>query len=1413
MANGYLGKISAIVSANTADFDSKLSKSAGEVRKFAGSMQGTLTSAQTGAGNALRGIYTEAQKVERALQAVASQKLAFKGFQGANLPEAVKQMQAVFSVSQQISKPLAAAAKSLGGLSAEIQAEFLPAMISAQTATEKLSEVVDRTGSAGVKHFQSVERQVSRTTAAISRLKEASDLAGSLSTGNELRFQRPSQVAEMKRSASIQSDIESLPASMMGGMDSFVAQQKAAAEETNRLAAALEKAKLARKGDVAGNVAAAEAAYKQQLALQQQLNNAIEAEVASRKRAIGEAGRQAENEIALIQRREQAAKSAEAERLAQAQKVADGELANLQRVQQAAKSAEAERLAQAQRVADGELANLQRVQQAAKAAEAERLALVQSREDGDLATLIRREQGSKAAELGGEGGTNLGLDIDAPRRQLDVLEGSIVSLKGQIDQLPEPMRTRFVPAIRDAEQEFIRLSASANPVAGQIEAARARLAHLTQEATRASQAMNFSQSFGGSGMTGINLGLDQRSLQGYNAQLQILQGYMARIPGALAGPAIASFNQLRNAIAAAFDDGTINTADTRRELAALLAATTQTTAALSGVSASRIGRDIQRAGDIGRMGFDRFSMAVNQGVYVIDDFFSATGGLEQKLRAIGNNVTQLGFILGGTTGLVIGLSAVLVGQLAVGLIKWINNGRTTEDQTKSLNDALARQKSLVEELAEAFRSLGDSVTQNVFSESAKQAKDFAKQIDDILKKQRELGIGRVAGGDAKVQQERAEQNKLKREIDKEENPLVRAGKQRMLRASEEREARRTRLLEVLPPPAAAEIRREVRLRAPVGFRDGAEGIPEGSDLDSQIAQAQALQPAVDKLGEIIASGDATFGIASRQLEVLGNLLDRLNRSIGDALAEAAVEVVNASRGPAEDIRNAQEEVAQAIKAGLPGARLFGLELDKNAQALEDATKNLEKANAEDGGTPEEKKKLIEDAKAKVDNLRARREGIVSQADALRYERTVDPQRQMDARAERVGANLGDAGLQSGQIARRMRETENQRETIRQQASKEENQNPIMQGFFEGQQAALNAEVAAIEASTIALKMFSDALNRASEEAKSNLNSAQSAADEARRADLGNSTVESVNERRSAAVDLNRQRNLEKDAQREIENQRAREEEVKRGPEFQRMQQIDEELRSGSLTAAEQEKLRAERAGLEAKVEPQLQAGRMRAERAVEASTREEEVRKSASRGRALRKTPEENFAKETEQGLNDIRMSFVREAENGGRNVDAAGVQEAEQRYIADRKKEARTATSAGRGREAFLTDREKFARDSREGIVRDMTAGAIDQAGINNVQGRRSLLEKGLQNQLEQVAPGIAAFDEERKTAQIQGPSRAALNVTDVSTSQGASELTRLLRGDDSAKDVNLAELRKQTSKFDDLIQAVKDANPGVIP
>lgn len=82
----------------------------------------------------------------------------------------------------------------------------------------------------------------------------------------------------------------------------------------------------------------------------------------------------------------------------------------------------------------------------------------------------------------------------------------------------------------------------------------------------------------------------------------------------------------------------------------------------------------------------------------------------------------------------------------------------------------------------------------------------------------------------------------------------------------------------------------------------------------------------------------------------------------------------------------------------------------------------------------------------------------------------------------------------------------------------------------------------------------------------------------------------------------------------------------------------------------------------------------------------------------------------------------------------------------------------------------------------------------------------------MEQVAPMFKQFDEERQNAMLQGPSRAALQVSDVTTVQGASELTRLLRGDDAARNENLVELQKQSEKLDAIVAVLRENVPGVL-
>ena len=159
--------------------------------------------------------------------------------------------------------------------------------------------------------------------------------------------------------------------------------------------------------------------------------------------------------------------------------------------------------------------------------------------------------------------------------------------------------------------------------------------------------------------------------------------------------------------------------------------------------------------------------------------------------------------------------------------------------------------------------------------------------------------------------------------------------------------------------------------------------------------------------------------------------------------------------------------------------------------------------------------------------------------------------------------------------------------------------------------------------------------------------------------------------------------------------------------------------------------------------------------------------------------------------------------------IIASGTRD-EQKAIDDEQIAQNQRDRARRGRDLGMTDRERFRRDFEEGAGADINARAKELK--DKGEDPTKFLRQAFQNQMESVAPMLQGFQEERQNALLQGPSRAALNVSDVSTSQGASELTRLLRGDDSAKDVNLAELQKQTGYLADIRADLKANNPGVL-
>ena len=89
----------------------------------------------------------------------------------------------------------------------------------------------------------------------------------------------------------------------------------------------------------------------------------------------------------------------------------------------------------------------------------------------------------------------------------------------------------------------------------------------------------------------------------------------------------------------------------------------------------------------------------------------------------------------------------------------------------------------------------------------------------------------------------------------------------------------------------------------------------------------------------------------------------------------------------------------------------------------------------------------------------------------------------------------------------------------------------------------------------------------------------------------------------------------------------------------------------------------------------------------------------------------------------------------------------------------------------------------------------------------------RAAQAAMRHTAPAIFGMADAVQNAVLQGPSRAALQASDVTTMQGASELNRLIRGDDSAKNVDTVELQKQSKALEELVVIARanGAPPGV--
>lgn len=1255
----YIGKISALVTASTADLERKLQGAKGQVNAFGSSLNRTITTAARSAQSSLNDIFTPLQRIQRALDVGRNARL------GLVTPQQVETIQRAVSVASQINKPIAEGRKQFEALSQSVQAGFLPALGLAQQRVAGLNDLLERSGTVSERSFSAVAARVERTTQAIQRLGEAQRIVSTGLTGNELSFFAPNVRDELTRSSQLSQRAGGLSASLLsdGSIARDVQQLANLRNQIINTQATIESGIL-----VNADTKKAEQRLDELLFRSSRLRTSLEDRI-----QVSVDTKQAESAFASIQARFDA---------------------------------------------------VELNRRSGATARASALAFE------DATAGVMAYQAPKDDRLIGRRETTLDDEI-ARIRELDkeyqkLPVAAQQSLQSQVDRLNEvgnaaKKGTAGVGLLRDElgrtgdairKASLAESSRSLN-ILSQSDLRGQRISELAEE--RKALADQFRSSLGGSGVGGISVGLDTKALKAVGTEVEFVQQRLSDLGTEARGPTLAALDRLRSGAAKLFQGGQIDTERGRKQLALLRQEVIKTLSAAGGGSqktiADQLARvsNISRRGDIGRLGVDRAQLAIQQGLFAVDDFFSVTGDLQQRVRAVGNNVTQLGFIIGKTQGLFAALAAVIVTQVLVAYLKYANGGKTAADKTKALNDALTKQRDTAKEVASAIDSLASSLSTGAFSSLANDAQQFAKGLSEVIKKQKELRASRVESLDGRAQDSLANRTRLDRELEDETNIGRRIAILTERRRTERERAARVANVQNARLPTAAEtaalisnialprrdipagvmdnrLRDEIRIEADTAAQrlrdavnriaDTLDGAAEGTAgaLVAQLSAIRAAQEQISAAGQettIVGQNTAEAAAAQQQLVQLAEQEVVLRDRLADILDRATNEALSAANQASASLRISQAEVARAIEAGTPGAAEFQRQLDALSLSVNSALTSLSKASE------------IED-------------------DAGRASATEAARRQVD-------------------------------EALRLATASEQQRTALAQA-------------------TRSIESFSSAIEGVTQSADSNLASAFEAVRNARQTifDEGRVTEPGQQQRelnrqaeRNAVEFLREQGVLRRKLDVAIEEAEARNIEAGGSPIgraiTERLAEIDAALASRDTTAGARAQLLAERRRQESALAFEEQDGILKNDRVQRA-------------------------AQEIQSRANEV----------------AAG----------------------SRGREAALSEAERTMQ-SIAATRADLRA-AERQKLITPEQSDRALRES-VSNAFKAGAPAIAALAD---AASNTRPSRAALEASDISTAEGARELNRLLRGDDPAKDQNLAELRIQSRYLQELVQLAKDNN-----
>jgi len=1305
MANGYIGKISAVVTANTSDLSRKLQGAVKDVDRFAQTLNRAVSASAQQATASLEKIFTPLQRLERKLQAALQLNL--------RTDDEVRKIQSLVSVAEQINKPLERAAGSFSKLSLEVQGAFLPALNRAQESVVLLNRGVNETGSVSARAFGIVEKSVSRAAAAIQRLGEAQQFASSGPRADSLAFADPRVFQSLRSSAVIRQQASQLPESALA--DGRVARQVGNLSAVdNRIAEARARIESiqARPRVDATELAAARKELDRLLASAERIRAGIQIRLDAQK-AIADANTLKQSLDAIR---------------SQQQFRSTGQFQNIEQ----AKESLQEAIALQDRLTAGQRAALQPATSVA-------INAIES------ASATGNFGAAKAAidqiRQSAESGISLNLQAGAAQKAATELATTIGNIRENAD---------FV--ITGRPQNFDQVQAELNRVLGTLERLDA-----TERAAQGIRVQAVIDAIGKGEIDAAIVALDdlkEKSGEAISIQVDAKQA-KDRIDAlaeswarALSGiPAStrqvdAEFQAIIGRISRLDLGQRVGLEGLVKDFQASVAAGRplieqyEKLLALSAAVNKLDGRGVGPIGDVGRFGADRLQLGLQQAAFAVDDFFSVTGDLQQRLRAVGNNITQLGFLIGGTEGLFLSLGAVIGLQAIVQLEKYANANLDAADRVKALNDALTRQKSIVESLAEAYRSIADAVAGSGLSGESRDLRERNKLVDDLRKKQNEQQRERVAGLNRDVQRERGIQAARQRELEAAADPGERVRLEREIRRSRERERIAADAAISRPGATAAQA---VEAAADARFRADAAAIEARARQAASAAGpgGQGQAAAEFQRQRELAAAEA------RRSEFARVGIGRV-QGAGDARAQAA----EANR----IIDEAQQEIANSITTGFIGF-FDGANQERRAQLarLEEERAQLEKD-------------IFRSATNEV-AIEATKTAIAASAE-------------IGAALQLLTDSLGSPAASS--IGRQLEALTNSILAAERRIEAAQKTGDI--GAAEAARAqieAADAQKNALISAANSVVAFAETLDRISTQlANTVAQEARSAADQARRdsnaaqarADrLGNPLADADADfarRQRRRMDEDARRAEDRAAEVASRNSRARD-------DFER------DARRGGL-GAEMQRLIRERDAIDAVLRGDIAASD---EQRQEARRRRDEI---------------------------DSRLGRQFEGSPAGREArDRADKADREQAARAQREDDIR------RGRELSMSPAEQAGRKLADDLralqaARDeAVAAGGDRAKLNKdfAADRQRIVDDSFRS----AAPAIFALADAVQNAILQGPSRKALDVTDVSTVEGARELNRLIRGDDASRDQNLVELQKQSQALDELVRIAREGGAPV--